>query len=105
MSAFVFMALYRPKPGLENKLREILKLHIPVLREEGLLTDRELLTLQAEDGTIIEIAEWKSSEAIDKAHQSEKVMAVWDHIAAAAELTNLSTLSEAQYLFPNFKAI
>jgi len=105
MSASVFMALYRPKPGFENKLREILKLHIPVLREEGLITDRELLTLQAEDGTIIEIAEWKSSEAIDTAHQSEKVMAIWDQISAVAELTNLSSLTEAHYPFPNFKAV
>ncbi|WP_045521872.1 putative quinol monooxygenase [Neobacillus niacini] len=105
MSALVFMALYRPKPGKENELKEILKVHIPVLREEGLITERQLLTLQAEDGTIIEIAEWKSSEAIDKAHQSEKVMAVWDKIGAAAELTNLSSLAEAKYPFPNFKAI
>jgi quinol monooxygenase YgiN len=105
MSEFVFMALYRPKPGKENELTEILKVHIPVLREEGLLTVRELLTLQAEDGTIIEIAEWKSSEAIDRAHQSEKVMAVWNQIASVAELTNLSSLAEAQYPFPNFKAI
>jgi hypothetical protein len=35
MSAFVFMALYRPKPGKENELKEVLKVHIPVLREEG----------------------------------------------------------------------
>ncbi|MDM5327355.1 antibiotic biosynthesis monooxygenase [Neobacillus sp. CF12] len=105
MSALVFMALYRPKPGKENELRDILKVHIPVLREEGLITERELLTLQAEDGTIIEIAEWKSSEAIDKAHQSDKVMSVWNQIGALAELTNLSSLAEAQYPFPNFKAI
>lgn len=105
MSALVFMALYRPKPGKMDELKEILEVHIPILREEDLLTDRELLTLQAEDGTIIEIAEWKSSEAIDKAHQSEKVRAVWDQISSVAELTSLSSLAEAQYPFPNFKAI
>jgi quinol monooxygenase YgiN len=105
MSALVFMALYRPKPGKENELKEILNVHIPVLRDEGLITERELLTLQTEDGTIIEIAEWNSSEAIDKAHQSEKVMAVWNQIASLADLTNLSSLAEAQYPFPNFKAI
>jgi quinol monooxygenase YgiN len=105
MSALVFMALYRPKPGKENELRDLLKVHIPILREEGLITERELLTLQAEDGTIIEIAEWKSSEAIDKAHHSDKVMSVWNQIGALAELTNLSSLAEAQYPFPNFKAI
>jgi hypothetical protein len=70
-----------------------------------LLTDRELLTLQAEDGTIIEIAEWKSNVAIEKAHQSSKVMKVWDQISSVAELTSLSSLSEAQHPFPNFKAL
>jgi hypothetical protein len=57
MESLVFMGIYRPKPGKENGLKEILKVHIPTLREEGLLTARELLTMQAEDGTIIEIAE------------------------------------------------
>jgi quinol monooxygenase YgiN len=105
MSALVFMALYRPKPGKADELKEILNVHIPTLREEGLITERELLTLQAEDGTIIEIAEWKSTESIDKAHHSEKVMAVWDKISSVAELTSLSSLAEAQYPFPNFKAL
>ncbi|MEH7332956.1 antibiotic biosynthesis monooxygenase [Neobacillus drentensis] len=105
MSAVVFMALYRPKPGNEKELMEVLKEHIPTLRQEELITDHELLTLQAEDGTIIEIAEWKSTEAIEKAHQNPNVMAVWNKIGALAELTSLSTLAEAQYPFPNFKAL
>ncbi|MGG1674415.1 antibiotic biosynthesis monooxygenase [Neobacillus sp. NRS-1170] len=105
MSELVFMALYRPTPGNEEELMEVLKLHIPTLREEGLITDRELLTLQAEDGTIIEIAEWKSTEAIENAHQNPNVMAVWNKIGALSKLTSLSTLAEAQYPFPNFKAL
>jgi quinol monooxygenase YgiN len=98
------MALYRPKPGKENELKEILKIHIPTLREEGLITDRELLTLQAEDGTIIEIAEWKSNESKEKAHQSTNVMSVWNKISSVAEITSFSSLAEAHKPFPNFKA-
>jgi quinol monooxygenase YgiN len=105
MSSTVFMALYRPKPGKERELKEILKVHIPTLREEGLITNRELLTLQAEDGTIIEIAEWKSNEAIEMAHQSKNVMSIWDKIGSVAELTNLSTLNESKEPFPNFKPL
>ncbi|KKI88914.1 hypothetical protein WQ54_28755 [Bacillus sp. SA1-12] len=105
MASSVFMALYRPKKGKENELKEILKVHISTLREEGLITIRELLTLQAEDGTIIEIAEWKSNEAKEKAHQSAKVMDVWKKISSVAELTNLSSLAEAQVPFPNFKPL
>ncbi|MCM3116798.1 antibiotic biosynthesis monooxygenase [Neobacillus sp. MER 74] len=105
MSSLVFMALYRPNPGKEEELKELLKVHIPTLREEELITSRELLTLQAEDGTIIEIAEWRSTEAIEKAHQSSKVMAVWNKIGELSELTSLSTLAEAQHPFPNFKPL
>ncbi|MBV7504729.1 antibiotic biosynthesis monooxygenase [Bacillus sp. sid0103] len=105
MSSLVFMALYRPKPGKAEDLKEVLKVHIPTLREEELITSRELLTLQAADGTIIEIAEWRSTEAIEKAHQSAKVMAVWDKIGSLAELTSLSTLAESQHPFPNFKPL
>lgn len=105
MSSLVFMALYRPKPEKENELMEILKIHIPTLREEGLITDREPVTLQAGDGTIIEIAEWKSFEAKEKAHQSAKVMSVWEKIMAAAEMTSLSSLSESQKPFPTFKPL
>ncbi|WHY69161.1 antibiotic biosynthesis monooxygenase [Neobacillus sp. SuZ13] len=105
MSSLVFMALYRPNPGKEEELKELLKVHIPTLRAEELITDRELLTLQAADGTIIEIAEWRSTEAIEKAHQSTKVMAVWNKIGALSELTSLSTLAEAGHPFPNFKPL
>jgi quinol monooxygenase YgiN len=99
------MALYRPKPGKAEELLEVLKVHIPTLREEELITDRELLTLQAEDGTIIEIAEWRSTEAIEKAHRSANVMAVWDKIGSLADLTSLSSLEEAKDRFPNFKPL
>jgi quinol monooxygenase YgiN len=99
------MALYRPKSGKTNELKDILKVHIPTLLEEGLITNRELLTLQAADGTIIEIAEWKSNEAIEKAHQSPNVIAIWDKISSVSELTSLSSLAESKELFPNFKPL
>lgn len=105
MSSSVFMALYRPKPGKENELKEILKIHIPTLREEGLITNREQLTLQAEDGTIIEIAEWMSNEAKEKAHQSANVMSVWNKISSVAEIISLSSFVEAQKPFPNSKTL
>jgi len=39
MGLFVICA-YRPKPGQEKLLRKILKDHVPILRKEGLATDR-----------------------------------------------------------------
>jgi quinol monooxygenase YgiN len=105
MSSYVFMALYRPKEGKAEELKNVLENHIPTLREEGLITSREPLQLQAADGTIIEIAEWNSKEAMEKAHMTPSVQTIWDEISELAELTNLSSLEEANELFPNFKPL
>jgi hypothetical protein len=99
----VAMALYRPFPGKEEELWEILRHHFPTLQREGLVTEQELLTLQASDGTIIEIFEWCSEEAKEKAHASAAVMEIWNKMMTVAEMTSLSTLPEAQRPFPNFK--
>jgi quinol monooxygenase YgiN len=76
MSTIFAIALYRPNEGKEEELKAVLKNHIPTLREENLITERKAYAFQVEDRTIIEIFEWKSSEAIKAAHASEKVMAV-----------------------------
>lgn len=99
------IALYRPHPGKEEKLLKIVENHIPTLRTEKLITDREPMLLQAEDGTLIEIFEWKSSEATDQAHQSTTVMKIWEQMMEVAEMTSLSSLSEANRPFPNFKSL
>ncbi|RIW31339.1 hypothetical protein D3H55_15305 [Bacillus salacetis] len=103
MSSYVFMALYRPKEGKAEELKRVLEDHVPRLREEGLITSRDTLKLQAADGTLIEIAEWKSKEAMEKAHVTPSIQEIWDRISELAELTNLSSLEEADAMFPNFK--
>ena len=105
MSGIIALALYRPKEGKTEELKRILHNHIPTLREEVLITEREVIAFQAEDGTLIEVLEWRSEQAIEQAHQSVKVMAVWDQIGEVAELTSFSTLSEAQHPFPNFQPV
>ncbi|MCA0989284.1 hypothetical protein [Guptibacillus algicola] len=65
----VAIALYRPHPGKEDELLEIVKDHLPTLQRENLIKDRMPLHLQAIDGTILEIFEWKSVAAKDEAHQ------------------------------------
>jgi quinol monooxygenase YgiN len=104
-STSIAMALYRPHPGKEEELREILQSHIPTLRAEGLITKREPIIMQAEDGTIIEIFEWQSREAKDKAHNSPNVMSIWNKISSVAEVVSLSTLKEAERPFPNFNPL
>lgn len=101
----VAIALYRPQPGKEENLLNVVKDHLPILHQENLITARTPLHLQAEDGTVLEIFEWKSSEAKDAAHQSPAVMKVWERFMSVSEMVSLSSLEEANQPFPNFKPI
>ncbi|WP_219834836.1 antibiotic biosynthesis monooxygenase [Paenibacillus sp. R14(2021)] len=97
------IALYRPHPGQDAALRDILRTHEPALRAEGLITAYPLLRLEAGDGTLIELFEWKSEEAKDRAHKSPVIWPIWERMMAVAEMTSLASLEEAKRPFPVFK--
>ena len=64
----IVMALFRPKPGREADLMACMRDHLPVLRAQGLATDRPSTILRASDGTLVEImsgAGWTAAEAVD----------------------------------------
>jgi hypothetical protein len=42
--------------------------HFPPLRTAGLVTERSSIVMRTKDGTVIEIFEWVSPEAIANAH-------------------------------------
>jgi quinol monooxygenase YgiN len=69
---------YRPKPGKADKVLALLRSRVPNLRQEGLVTDRQPVIMRSRDGTIIEVSEWKSREAIDAAHKNPNVLAMWN---------------------------
>ena len=96
---------YRPKPGKETELLELVRSRVPTLRKEGLVTDREPIIMRARDGTIIEVSEWKSQEAIDAAHKNPNVLAMWDKFFAICDCVPLGTLAEAEEMFPNFEPL
>lgn len=106
MSEALFaVALYRPHPGREQELRAIVRQHVPALRREELITDFPPFVLQGRDGTLIEMFEWKSVEAKDQAHRSAVVRPLWEKMMEVAEMTSLSTLQEAEQIFPAFSRI
>jgi hypothetical protein len=92
MGRFVIVA-YRPRPGKEEQLLELTKDHLPILRGQGLATDRPSYVMKAADGTIIEVFEWKSAEAIAAAHRNP----VWQEMCAryseACEYVRLENLT------------
>jgi quinol monooxygenase YgiN len=99
------IACYRPKPGKEDELLELTRDHVPILRSEGLVTDRPAYAMRAKDGTIVEVFEWKSEEAINNAHTNPEVLKLWQRYGAACDYVPLSTLAEAQEMFAGFEPI
>ena len=99
------IASYRPKPGMEEELRGLLREHLPLLCSLDLATDSAALIMRAEDGTIIEIFEWKSAEAKKKAHRNAKVKKLWDRFEARCEFPCLAELSEAAHPFAAFESV
>ena len=72
MSGVIVIVAYRPKPGKETELLELVRNRVPTLHKENLVTARTPVIMHARDGTIIEVSEWKSQEAIDAAHKKSK---------------------------------
>jgi hypothetical protein len=101
----IVIVAYKPKPGKTNALKQLMKTHLPILRQEGLVTNRESIMMEAEDGTIVEVFEWLSDEAIQQAHKNPEVIKMWGQYAEACDYVPLNTLNEANAMFAGFKPL
>jgi hypothetical protein len=104
MSVMVIVA-YRPRPGKEALLLQLTKEHVPILRGQGLATDRPACAMRAADGTIIEVFEWKSKAAIESAHANPAVSKLWERYNEACEYVPLNTVKESSDMFAGFEPI
>jgi quinol monooxygenase YgiN len=105
MNGIIAVVAYRPKPGREQELLQLVRSRVPTLRKEGLVTDRVPTVMRSRDGTLIEVSEWKSREAIDAAHRNPNVLAMWDKFFALCECVPLKTLPEADDMFAGFEPV
>jgi quinol monooxygenase YgiN len=105
MAGIIVIVAYRPKPGRENELLEIVRNRVPTLRKEDLVTDRAPVMMRAKDGTIIEVSEWKSHEAIEEAHKNPRVLAMWDKFFTVCDCVPLNTVPESGTMFASFEPI
>lgn len=101
----IVIAAFQPKPGKQTQLLEVVAKHWRVLQAEGLVTDRPRIVMQAADGTLVEVFEWRSAQAIEQAHQNPAVLALWTEFEAACEYVPLASLAEAQHPFSEFDAL
>ena len=105
MSGIIAVVAYRPKPGKDNELLELVRSRVPTLRNEGLVTDRVPIIMRSRGGTIVEVSEWKSRDAIEAAHKNPDVWAMWEKFFALCDCVPLNTLPEAADIFAGFTSI
>jgi quinol monooxygenase YgiN len=96
---------YKPKPGKEAALKDLMKTHLPVLAKEGLVRGKESYIMEADDGTIVEVFEWLSEEAIEKAHTNPAVLEMWGKYAEVCDYIPVGNLAEIANLFSGFKPL
>ncbi len=101
----IVIACYRPKPGRQDALRAMLQQHVATLRSLGLVTDRPPVTMEAADGTFVEVFEWASREAIDAAHGHPVVLKMWEEYAGACDYVPIAQVPEAAQLFSEFTPV
>lgn len=96
------IVVYRARDGQEARALDLIREHVPALRAEGLATERQPVVMRAADGAFVEVFEWVSAEAIEKAHSNAAVQAMWARFGEACEFGTLSSLDESTRMFPSF---
>ena len=99
------VACYKPRPGCEDQLLSVVRDHLPPLRAEGLVTDRESIVMRAADGTIIEVFEWVSQDAITAAHSNPVVLGLWQRFESVCSLETPAGIPEFQRMFAHFEPL
>jgi hypothetical protein len=97
----IVIVAYKPKPGKEAELLQLTREHVPLLRAEGLATDRPVIACQAKDGTIVEVFEWAAG-GLERVHTNPAVQKLWERYAAACDYVPLVSLPESSTQFASF---
>ena len=101
----IVIVAYRPKPGKTEDLKALVRAHVPKLRALGLATERAALAMEAADGSIVEVFEWSSPDAMEAAHANPEVQALWGEFAEACDYVPVAELPEAGQLFSEFEGL
>ena len=98
----IVIVAYKPKPGKDKELSELTQNHYLILKEEGLVTDRAPIIMTAKDGTVVEVFEWLSQEAIREAHTNAEVQKMWAAYGEVCDYIPLNQLEESGNMFADF---
>ena len=98
----IVIATYKPKPGKEKILDRLVKDHVKVLRNYGFATLRPPMIMKSSDGTIVEVFEWISKNAIEEAKENKDVQEYWERYREVCDIIPVSDLIEANTSFSEF---
>lgn len=98
----IVIATYKPKPGKEKLLDRLVKDHVKVLRNQGLATLRPPMIMKSADGTVVEVFEWISKQAIEDAQKNADVQEYWNKYKEVCDIIPVSDLIEANTSFSEF---
>lgn len=101
----VVIACYRPKQDKAEELLALVREHVLSLREVGLVTDRAPIAMRASDGTVLEVFEWASPQAIERAHADPAVQDLWRRFGEVCEYVPLADVPGANAPFAGFDPI
>jgi hypothetical protein len=96
---------YRPHVGYEDEARMLMQVHVPLLRQHKLITDRAVVQGVAKDGELVEIFEWESMETSRGAPAIAEIGAHWKAMSQVMDFVPLAQVSEAQHAFAHFNPI
>jgi quinol monooxygenase YgiN len=105
MAGVIVISAYRPNPGQEEELDDLVAEHVPALRAAGFVTARPAVVAKAKDGTVVEIFEWASPQAIELAHADEMVRAIWERFESVCETMPVGEVAETKDLFSAFTPV
>lgn len=101
----ISIAAFRPKPGMEDDLLNVLEDRAPLLRSLGMITERKPINMRSSEGVIVHVSEWIDDDAITRAHSNPDILALWQRFNDCCEFIKLDSLSESHDNFATFAAI
>jgi hypothetical protein len=102
METRIVIVGYKPKAGKSESLRQLMREHWSILKSQDLVSDRAPIIVEAKDGTIIEVFEWKSKASMEQAHTNPVVLNMWEKYAAACDYIPVGDIEEIKSLFSDF---
>ncbi len=98
-------AVYKPREGGDAALRKLIAEHIPTLRRLQLITSRAPVLVRSANGAYVEMFEWVSDEAAERAHDHPDVQRIWEAMEKVAEFKSLASLPEAAKAFSHYAPV